>query len=82
MKENIFTVDLGDLKLTAKQRESINAAIQKAVTGVLAEECGTNLPRIVLIPVNPKVKGPIINGIIARRLGVIPPQIGKEINIR
>ena len=61
-----FTVDLGEIKLSEDQVQNINAAIQKAVAGELAK---VNPARqIVLIPVNanPRLKGNIIIGIIAR----------------
>jgi len=64
---NKFTVDLGDLKLSAEHVTNINAAIQKAVAGELAK---INPERqIVLIPVSPRPSPKlkfIINGIIAR----------------
>jgi hypothetical protein len=66
MNDNQFVVDLGDLKLSDDQRQKINAAIQKAVTGELAT---IELKKeVVLIPVNrwPRDRGPIINGIIVR----------------
>ncbi len=64
MKENVFTVDLGNLKLSDAQRKEINAAVQTAVTGVLAKtgvSSGT-----ILFPINKWPRGPIIWGIIAR----------------
>lgn len=64
MKENVFTVDLGNLKLTDAQRKEINAAVQTAVTGVLANSGVSS--RTVLFPVNKWPKGPIIWGIIVR----------------
>ena len=36
MKENVFSVDLGDLKLTQEQRNRINAAIHSAVVKEVA----------------------------------------------
>ncbi len=49
MEKNKFTVDLGNLTLNDDQCQSINAAIQKAVTGELAK---VNLKKhIVLIPI-------------------------------
>ncbi len=64
MKENVFTVDLGEMKLTEAQRQEINGAVQSAVTGVLARnKLGKGL---VLFPVDKWPKGPIIWGIIAR----------------
>jgi hypothetical protein len=62
--ENQFTVDLGTMKLTDAQRNSINAAIQKAVAGELASIGGAD--KIALIPASKWKVGPIINGIIAR----------------
>ena len=64
MKENQFTVDLGDLKLDDKQRLRINSAIQKAVTGELASLNLRKSP--VLIPINKFPNLPIWYGIIAR----------------
>jgi len=69
MKENQFTVDLGDLKLSDDQRIKINAAIQRAVTGELATIGSAN--QIALFPFGGhghKFPGPIIWGIIARPL--------------
>ncbi len=64
MKENVFTVDLGDLQLTDAQRQEINGAIQSAVAGTLAKnKLGA---RTVLFPIHKWPKGPIIWGIIAR----------------
>lgn len=64
MKENQFTVDLGDMKLDDQQRQQINASIQKAVSGELAR---LNVSRkAVLIPVNKFPKFPILWGIIIR----------------
>lgn len=64
MKENVFTVDLGNVKLSDTQRKEINAAIQTSVTGVLAKTGISN--EIVLFPLNRFPKGPILWGIIAR----------------
>jgi len=64
MKENVFTVDLGNLKLSDAQRKEINAAVQTAVTGVLAKTGASN--GTVLFPINRWPRGPIIWGIIAR----------------
>ena len=66
MKENQFTVDLGNLKLTDIQRAAINASIHKAVAGELADYAAKN--SIVLVPVTKWKDGPIINGIIVRNL--------------
>jgi hypothetical protein len=66
---NKFIVDLGELKLTDDQRKNINAAIQDAVTGELADvETGNQL---VLLPETgigsaSRLPGHIIYGIIAR----------------
>lgn len=64
MKENIFTVDLGGISLTDKEHDEINAAIQKAVTGVLANIKSSS--KTVLFPINHWPKGPILAGLIAR----------------
>jgi hypothetical protein len=64
MKENVFTVDLGDMRMTDAQRKEINAAIQTAVTSTLAKSAPGQ--RTVLFPINKWPKGPIIWGIIAR----------------
>ena len=64
MKENQFTVDLGDLKLDDDQRLKINASIQKAVAGELASLNLRKSP--VLIPINKFPNFPIWYGIIAR----------------
>lgn len=64
MKENVFTVDLGELKLTDAQRQEINGAIQSAVTGLLARNKLSS--KSILFPINKWPKGPIIWGIIAR----------------
>jgi len=64
MKENVFTVDLGNMKLSAEQRNEINAAVQTAVTGVLAKSGVSN--KQVLFPINRWPKGPILWGLIAR----------------
>jgi hypothetical protein len=64
MKENVFTVDLGDLRLSDAQRKEINSAIQTAVTSTLAKSAIGQ--RTVLFPINKWPKGPIIWGIIVR----------------
>lgn len=68
MKENQFTVDLGDIKLTDEQRSKINLAVQTAITGELATIATAG--QVALIPVGghhgPKWPGPIIWGIIVR----------------
>jgi len=64
MKENVFTVDLGNLKLSDAQRNEINAAIQTSVTNVLAKTGISN--DSILFPVNRWPKGPILWGIIVR----------------
>lgn len=64
MNENQFVVDLGSLQLSDEQKKKLNAAIQKAVAGELAN---IELDQeVVLIPVSkwPVGRGPIINGII------------------
>ena len=69
MKENQFTVDLGSITLTEADRSNINAAIQKAVAGEIANLNLKN--RVVLIPANKWPKGPIINGIIIRPIDIL-----------
>lgn len=69
MKENQFTVDLGSIKLTEADRNNINAAIQKAVAGEIANLNMKN--RVVLIPANKWIKGPIVNGIIIRPIDIL-----------
>jgi hypothetical protein len=64
--ENKFTVDLGSIKLSPEQHTKINTAIQKAVSSELANISSTE--KIILIPVNKWIKGPILDGIIAREL--------------
>ena len=64
MKENVFTVDLGDMRLTDAQRKELNSAIQTAVTSTLAKSPLGQ--RSVLFPINKWPKGPIIWGIIIR----------------
>ena len=67
-KENQFIVDLGAMKLSPIQKDKINAAIQKAVAGQIAS---LNLKdQVALYPINKLPKGPIINGIIARPIGL------------
>ena len=64
MASNQFVVDLGHLDLNEDQRQTLNSAIQGAVTNELAK---FKIPRkIVLIPVDKWPKGPILQGIIAR----------------
>lgn len=68
MNENQFVVDLGDLPLTDDQRKKINAAIQKAVAGELAN---IELDKeVILVPVNRGIggRGGIRDGIIVRDL--------------
>jgi hypothetical protein len=66
MAANQFVVDLGNVKLTTDQRKKMNAAIQSAVTGELAN---INLAkRIVLIPIDKWPRGPILDGIVIRDL--------------
>jgi hypothetical protein len=67
MASTQFVVDLGNVKLTEQQKNSINAAIQRAVTGELAVVGSTS--RLALFPIGgrgPKFPGPIIWGIIIR----------------
>lgn len=64
MKENQFTVDLGDLKLTDDQRQKINVSIQRAVASEVASLNVTKRP--VLIPINRFPNFPIWYGIIIR----------------
>lgn len=66
MSSRQFVVDLGNLELSDDQRESINSAIQGAVTTQLAKL--KLRKKIVLIPVDKWPKGPILDGIIARPL--------------
>ena len=67
-KDNQFIVDLGELTLSDDQRKSINAAIQKAVAGELANiDTGQ---QIAIFPrtgaVGYRIPGPILWGIIAK----------------
>ena len=64
--EHTFTVDLGTIKLSPEQHQKVNSAIQKAVSAELAHLLDNQ--KIVLIPVHKWVKGPILDGIIARKL--------------
>lgn len=69
MASTQFVVDLGDVQLSDDQKRTINAAIQKAVTGEIAR-LSTN-HNLALFPIGghgPKFPGPIIWGIIARPL--------------
>ena len=74
---NQFVVDLGDIKLTAVQRQNINKSIQAAVAVELTK---VDLARkLVLIPITKWPKGPIIDGIIARGLDKnLPALLQKE----
>jgi hypothetical protein len=66
MAANQFVVDLGNVTLSTDQRRKMNAAIQSAVAGELAN---INLKkRIVLIPIDKWPKGPILDGIVIRDL--------------
>jgi hypothetical protein len=70
MSDNTFTVDLGKLKLSDTQRHNINAAIQRAVAGELAQF--DLKEQIVLIPVTSKLnisRYPWTRGFIADILG-------------
>jgi len=62
MKENVFTVDLGSIKLSPAQRNEITAALQIATTSVLAKSGISK--SVVLFPISKFPKGPI--GLIAR----------------
>jgi hypothetical protein len=65
MKQNQFTVDLGDLKLSDAQRQTINGAIQSAVANELGK---LNFKGgLALFPVNKFPKGPILNGMYVRQ---------------
>ncbi|HET9137242.1 MAG TPA: hypothetical protein VFO76_11435 [Candidatus Kapabacteria bacterium] len=64
MKENTFTVDLGNIKLSDDQRIMINSAIQSAVSSELSKH--NSRGRVALVPIDNWHLGPIINGIIAR----------------
>lgn len=77
MKENKFTVDLGSIKLTDDQHQRINTAIQKAVTAELVHVLDKE--KIVLVPVRKWIKGPILDGIIAREIneGLMEQVIGR-----
>lgn len=72
MSKNQFTVDLGDINLSADQKARINTAIQKAVVSELAG-VGT-AGNLAFIPVGgghggfPPGHGPILQGLIARPL--------------
>jgi hypothetical protein len=69
MSKNQFVVDLGDLTLTETQRTKMNAAIQRAVAGELAELNFKD--QVALFPVEGKRPlGPILEGLIARRIDV------------
>lgn len=60
MKKNVFTVDLGQIKLTEAQRKEIDNAIHMAVTSVLVNVPGFN--NVVLLPLNKFSKGPHTQG--------------------
>ena len=66
MKENQFLVDLGDLKLDDNQRAKINASIQKAVAGELAELNTSFARRSVFIPIRQWPDFPFPWGLIIR----------------
>ncbi|MEO6902625.1 MAG: hypothetical protein ABI315_05670 [Bacteroidia bacterium] len=68
MKENKFIVDLGTLKISPQQRNEINVAIQKAVSGQLASINLKN--KVALYPISSFPRGPITNGIIARSIEI------------
>lgn len=65
MADNQFIVDLGTVKLTDAQRQSMNNAIQSAVASEVAK-LGSTTSKIALIPINKFPKGPILDGIYAR----------------
>ena len=64
MADNQLVVDLGTVKLSAEQRQSMNNAIQAAVASEVARLGSAG--KIALVPVNKFTKGPIIDGIVAR----------------
>lgn len=66
MKQNQFVVDLGKLKLTEADRQRINAAIQRTAASELAGISTSARSRVVLVPITPKFKLPILWGIIIR----------------
>jgi len=70
--KNIFTVDLGDLDLTDQQRTHISISICKAAASELAS-VGEAAGKVIVIPnidvaPRPGQKGPIIRGLVARKL--------------
>jgi len=73
MKENVFTVDLGNIKLSPAQRNEITAAIQTATTSILAKSGISK--SVVLFPIVNFPKGPIINGLVARTHKEIGPNL-------
>lgn len=73
MKENVFTVDLGNVKLTPAQRNEINAAIQIATTSILAKSGISK--SVVLFPMDKFPGGPIIYGLVARTHKEIGPNL-------
>jgi hypothetical protein len=83
---NEFVVDLGTLKLSDEQRKTINAAIQKAVAGELANLSLTE--RFIMIPGSPSSRfpgWPHLYGIVARSvdeafLNTVPasPELAKS----
>lgn len=64
MADNQFIVDLGTVQLTDAQHQSMNNAIQAAVASEIAKLGAAS--KIALVPVNKFIKGPLINGIVAR----------------
>jgi hypothetical protein len=70
MADNQFVVDLGSVKLTDDNKKKINASIQRAVAGELAN-LASEAHNIALLPIGGtghKFPGPILWGIIARPL--------------
>lgn len=66
MSKNVFTVDLGRVKLEDEHRTAINKAIQTAVTNELANI--SHDEQLAFIPVRYRPIGPILQGIIAMPL--------------
>ncbi|GAA4739331.1 hypothetical protein [Flavisolibacter ginsenosidimutans] len=64
MANNQFVVDLGSVRLTDDQHQRISNAIQAAVSAEIANLGSAS--KIALVPINKFVKGPIIDGIVAR----------------
>ena len=64
MANNQFVVDLGSVRLTDDQHQRMSNAIQAAVAAEISNLGSAN--KIALVPINKFVKGPIIDGIVAR----------------